>query len=121
MVRTVGELPRAEALRLQREANALLLITSHESSIATGKLYEYLAAGRPILALAGDNEAASIVAETGTGTSVPPDDVPAIRRALAAVASGELERSYDPHGLDPYIYPAPAKAFAGLIDRVLSA
>jgi glycosyltransferase involved in cell wall biosynthesis len=121
VVRTVGSLPRPEALALQREASALLLITSHESSIATGKLYEYLAAGRPILALAGANEAASIVAETGTGISVPPDDVAAIRRALEAVASGDLDRSYQPHGLDPYTYPAPAEALAELIDRVLSA
>jgi glycosyltransferase involved in cell wall biosynthesis len=120
VVRTVGELPRPEALKLQREADALLLITSRDLSIATGKLYEYLAAGRPILALAGDNEAAAIVAETGTGRSVPPDDVPGIRRALGAVVSGELQRAYRPRGLDHYVYPAPAKALAEVIDRVLS-
>jgi glycosyltransferase involved in cell wall biosynthesis len=120
VVRTVGELPHPQALQLQRQADALLLITSREVSIATGKLYEYLAAGRPILALAGDNEAAAIVAETGTGRTVAPDDVPAIRRALAAVASGELERGYEPRGLDRYLYPAPAEALAELIERVLS-
>lgn len=119
VVRTVGELPHPQALRLQRQADALLLITSRDVSIATGKLYEYLAAGRPILALAGDNEAAAIVAETGTGQTVVPDDVPAIRRALAAVASGELERSYEPRGLDRYLYPAPAEALAKLIDGVV--
>ena len=120
MVRILGELPRAQALRLQREADALLLITSRESSIATGKLYEYLAAGRPILALAGDNEAASIVAETRTGETVDPGDVAGIRRALAAVAAKELERSYAPEGLERYRYPAPAKELATLIDRVTS-
>jgi glycosyltransferase involved in cell wall biosynthesis len=119
VVRTVGELPRPEALALQRRADALLLITSHHASIATGKLYEYLAAGRPILALAGENEAASIVAETGTGVSVAPDDIPGIRRALATVASGELERSYEPRGLDHYVYPAPARAFAEAIERAM--
>jgi glycosyltransferase involved in cell wall biosynthesis len=119
LVRMVGSLPRPEALALQRRADALLLITSHDRSIATGKLYEYLAAGRPILALAGNNEAASIVAKTGTGTSVPPDDVPAIRRALEAVAAGELDGSYAPHGLDPYLYPGPAEGFAEVIDRAV--
>jgi glycosyltransferase involved in cell wall biosynthesis len=120
MVRTVGELPHAEALALQRQADALLLITSRDVSIATGKLYEYLAADRPILALAGDNEAAAIVAETGTGETVAPDDVPGIRRALADVASGELGKRRAPRGLDRYLYPAPAEALAELIDRVLS-
>ena len=120
MVITLGELPHPQALRLQREADALLLITSHDVSIATGKLYEYLAAGRPILALAGDNEAARIVGETRTGRTVGPDDVAGIRRALAAVASGELKRDYDPRGLEAYRYPAPAEALAQLIDRVLS-
>jgi hypothetical protein len=51
---------------------------------------------------------------------VAPDDVPGIRRALAAVADGELDRGYEPRGLDRYVYPAPAKALAELIDRVLS-
>jgi glycosyltransferase involved in cell wall biosynthesis len=120
IVRVLGELPRAQALRLQRDADALLLITSRDVSIATGKLYEYLSAGRPILALAGKNEAAAIVAETATGRVVPPDDVSAIRRALAATVSGELSESYEPRGLDPYVYPAPAEALAALIDRVLS-
>jgi glycosyltransferase involved in cell wall biosynthesis len=120
LVRVLGELPRAQALRLQRDADALLLITSRDASMATGKLYEYLAAGHPILTLAGDNEAARIVGETGTGETVAPDDVPAIRRALAAVASGELERNYEPRGLGAYLYPAPAEALAALIDRVLS-
>jgi glycosyltransferase involved in cell wall biosynthesis len=119
LVRTVGELARPQALKLQREADALLLITSREVSIATGKLYEYLAAGRPILALAGDNEASAIVAETGTGRSVAPDDIPGIRRALEQVASGELARAYQPRGLDPYIYPAPAEAFVETIERAV--
>jgi glycosyltransferase involved in cell wall biosynthesis len=120
VVRVLGEVPRPQALRLQRDADALLLITSRDVSMATGKLYEYLAAGHPILTLAGANEAARIVEETGTGEVVAPDDVPGIRRALAAIADGELERSYEPRGLEAYVYPAPANALAELIERVLS-
>jgi hypothetical protein len=120
VVRTVGELPRPQALRLQRDADGLLLITSSDVSMATGKLYEYLAAGHPILTLAGENEAARIVTETGTGRVVAPDDVPGIHSALTALADGELERSYEPRGLDEYVYPGPATALSELIDRVLS-
>jgi glycosyltransferase involved in cell wall biosynthesis len=120
VVRTVGELSHAEALRLQRQADALLLVTSRDASIATGKLFEYLAAGKPIVALAGENEAAATVAATRTGRVVEPDDVPGIRRALADVASGDLEREYEPRDLDRHVYPAPAIALSELIDRVLS-
>ena len=52
---------RTTAIALQRRADALLLITSADVSQSTAKLYEYLAAGRPIIALADGNEAARIV------------------------------------------------------------
>ena len=119
VVRLVGALPRPEALALQREAEALLLVTSNDTSISTAKLYEYLAAGRPILALAGHNEAARIVAETRTGLTVAPDDAPAIRRALGGIVAGELDRRYEPRDLDSYRYPAPAEALAEMIERAV--
>jgi glycosyltransferase involved in cell wall biosynthesis len=119
VVRYVGSLPRPEALALQRRAAALLLITSNEPSVSTSKIYEYLAAGRPILALAGENEAARIVAETGTGITVPPDDVEAIREALATLASVGLEPFHNPRGLDAYRYPAPAEVLVEAIGRAV--
>ena len=120
VVTTLGPLPREQALALQRRAAALLLVTSHDVSIATGKLFEYLAAERPILALAGANEAARIVTETRTGVVVPPDDAAGIRSALTAIASGAIERDFAPHGLERYRYPAPADAYGKLIEHVVS-
>ena len=119
VVSMVGRLSHPEALALQRSAQALLLITSNDTSIATGKLFEYLAADRPILALAGANEAARIIAETGTGSTVAPDDVAAIRSALASVVSGELAAQYEPRGLSRYRYPGPAIAYAEAIARAV--
>lgn len=117
----LGHLDPMASLALQREADALLLLTStgHPSQ-ATGKLYEYLAAGRPIIALAEDNEAARIVSETGTGITVSPDDPEQISRALLSAADGTLSDRYSPRGLDRYIYPAPAAAFAEVIEEVVS-
>ena len=114
-----GLVDREAALALQRSADALVLLTSGNRSEATGKLFEYLASGRPILALAEGNEAARIVAETGTGVTVRPDDVDAIAAALRSVARGELERAYAPRGLEPYTYPAPADAMAGLVEEAI--
>src|SRR4029079_17624394 len=74
-VRRVGLLPRAESLALQRAAAALVLVTSPNPSEATGKLFEYLASGRPIVAIAARNEAGRIVTATHTGVAVPHQDV----------------------------------------------
>jgi glycosyltransferase involved in cell wall biosynthesis len=111
LLRHVGPIPRAAATALQRRAGALLLLTSRQLSWETpGKLFEYLAAGRPILALADGNEAARVVRDTGTGMTVAPDNVDAIATALRGVVEGELERAYSPRGLARYLYPAPARA-----------
>jgi glycosyltransferase involved in cell wall biosynthesis len=49
----------------------------------TGKVYEYLAAERPILAaVPPDGAAAQLVRDTGTGVVVASDDVDALRDAL---------------------------------------
>ena len=77
---------------LQRRADCLLLITGRDSSEATGKLFEYLAAGRPLIALAADNEAARIVESTGTGVvwSGPSDPGGAVSGMVGSTASTEM-------------------------------
>ena len=114
-----GLVTRDESLSIQRGADALLLVTGHNRSEATGKLFEYLASGRPILALAEGNEAARIVRETGTGVAVGGGDPAGLRTALAALADGSLERAYAPHGLERFRYPAPAEAVAELIETAI--
>jgi glycosyltransferase involved in cell wall biosynthesis len=115
VVESVGYVPRAEALRLQRAADALILVTSGHAGEATGKVFEYLAAGRPILALAAGNEAARIVEETGTGVAVDPSDSDAVLAALRSAVRGELR--YEPQGLDAYRQPAPALRIAEIAER----
>jgi glycosyltransferase involved in cell wall biosynthesis len=119
VVQHLGTLDRAGALALQRSADALLLLTSRNSGEATGKLFEYLFAGRPIVALAENSEAARIVQETNTGITVPPDDVEAIADALRKVVSGELTRQYAPRNLEQYEYPRPAEQMAELIEEAI--
>lgn len=98
-VRLIPYAPRAESLRLQRDSDALLLLIpdagGRGKGVLSGKVFEYLAAGRPILAVVPpDGAAAELIRETGAGVVVPPDDVPAIRAALeelhARFAAGGL-------------------------------
>jgi glycosyltransferase involved in cell wall biosynthesis len=116
----LGQLPRVQALALQRQGDALLLLTSpNHVSHATGKLYEYLAAGKPIIALARGNEAARIVQETGTGVTVAPDDAEQICAAIRAGLDGRLEAEYSPRGLESYVYPGPAEEVAALVEEAI--
>ena len=47
-----------------------------------GKLFEYLGAGKPVLALCGEGEVRRVVDELGAGMCAPPDDVDAIEETL---------------------------------------
>ncbi len=61
----------------------------------SGKVFEYIAAGRPILAaVPPDGAAADLIRETGAGIVAPPDDVDALRDALL-----ELDRRFRDGGL----------------------
>ncbi len=105
----LGSLPHERALALQRAADALLLIAAPErSQLANLKLFEYFAAARPILALAGGTEAGRIVSEVGAGEVVRADDREAIQAALAQVAEGRLPAP-DPGRLREFAYPAVAE------------
>jgi glycosyltransferase involved in cell wall biosynthesis len=116
-VEHVGMVDRATAVGLQRDADALLLLTGRNRSEATGKLFEYLASGRPIVAVAGDNEAARIIRETGTGVAVAGSDRAGLDAALHALADGALTRDYAPRGLERFRYPGPAETMAELVER----
>ena len=86
--------PRREALVLQRDSEALLLLIPEAAGrgkgVLSGKVFEYLAAERPILALVPpDGAAAELIRETGAGVVVAPEDVDGISEAL-----GELVRRW---------------------------
>ena len=82
-----GSLPRDRALALQREADALLLLAHPtRSQLLNYKLFEYLAAGRPILALAEGTEAGRVA--TSVGAEVVRADDPRRDRRRASEAGG---------------------------------
>lgn len=90
IVKLWGHQPRAKALGFQHKADVLLLITAPDkASIATGKLFEYLAANKPILALTRGTEAARIVRETGAGVVASPDNSNEIAAAISSFIQQE--------------------------------
>jgi glycosyltransferase involved in cell wall biosynthesis len=93
VVRLHDYLPHAETVQLLRGAD-LLFLPMHElpagrrARIVPGKTYEYLGAGRPILAAVPDGDARDILAASGCARICRPSDVDALEAALRA----ELER-----------------------------
>jgi glycosyltransferase involved in cell wall biosynthesis len=82
-----GFVPFREAVAAQRAADALLLLIPHNNgrgdTIVSGKVYEYLASRRPVLAAVPPNgAAAALVRAAGAGEVVDADDAAAQSRAL---------------------------------------
>lgn len=87
-----------EAVAEMSAADALLLYQPTGWNGASGKVYEYLATGRPILCVAPrENLGSRLVAELGAGICVTPDDEAGIERALEQLyrswSAGELAPS----------------------------
>ena len=85
VVSFTGRVPRADSLRAMMAASSLLLLQPGHTVSVPGKLYEYLAAGRPVFAIAEEGETARLVRASGIGVSVTPDDTQGIIEGLATI------------------------------------
>ncbi|HXY86000.1 MAG TPA: glycosyltransferase family 4 protein [Gaiellaceae bacterium] len=92
--------PRRRSLALQRDSDALLLLIPEASGrgrgVLSGKVFEYLAAERPILAaVPPEGAAADLIRETAAGVISAPDDVQGLVACLRelhdAWAAGTLD------------------------------
>ena len=79
-------------LAIQKDSEALLLLIPESGgrgrAVLSAKVFEYLAAERPILAaVPPDGAAADLIRETGSGKVVAPDDVEGLRASLEELAT----------------------------------
>jgi glycosyltransferase involved in cell wall biosynthesis len=118
-------LPHRRALELQRDSEANLLLLPEAAGrgrvVPSGKIFEYLAAERPILAaVPPDGAAARLVRETGAGIVVGPEDEKGIREALLGLharwQAGQLRDGYlSPEQREKLSRKARVKEFAELL------
>lgn len=127
VLRVHGFVPRTESLRHQRESQILLLLGRNVPSDAgcyAGKLFEYLASRRPILALGGlPGVTGQLLEETGAGRQV---FAKADLREFLTKAYGEIQSSRQvryngrPEVIAQYTHSAMAQKIAAVLDRMVT-
>jgi glycosyltransferase involved in cell wall biosynthesis len=79
-----GYVDHLQAVRAMRSATALLFYAPMNTWAPSGKIFEYLLAGRPVLSVARrDNLAFELIDELGAGVAIEPDDAEGIDRAIS--------------------------------------
>jgi len=141
---TFGELPAAELARIRAErleefitvrprvpfadlfaelqrAHLLLAVVGEHMVYSTPyKVYDYMAAGRPILGIAPAGAALfELLAESGAGLCVARDDAAGLERALENFLNGDVvaQRAR----VERYRWPHLAQQYRGVIERALDA
>ncbi|MBI4271485.1 MAG: glycosyltransferase [Candidatus Rokubacteria bacterium] len=104
-VNVTGPLSRAEALRRVARSDLLLLLAEGLMFQIPGKTYEYLRAGRPILALTSEGAVADLLRRAGGAWVVDPADEAAVRGALRD-AYCSWKDGLEPPGPDPDLVAA---------------
>jgi glycosyltransferase involved in cell wall biosynthesis len=90
LVELVAAQPRRDILREMLSASCLLLLQPGTTVSIPGKLFEYFASGRPILAVAEEGETSDLVRASGRGLAVLPDDQSGLERAIAMLVQGRF-------------------------------
>ena len=125
-VQFLGQRPHAEVLRLQKEASVLLLLGNRGGLQLPGKIFEYMAARRPILCIKNDQHdiAADMVARHNRGLVVDNDAAhiaEAIQSLHAAHAAGTLDQRFSIGPLEQFAWPNVATQMEGVLAGVLDA
>jgi len=94
LVRIAESVPHERSLALIREASALLLLAQDQPYQVPNKLYEYLGAGRPIIAFAdARGETARMLSEVGGHYVLASPDPAAAADAILAALGEDGERN----------------------------
>ncbi len=119
-VRFVGQRPRAEVSTWLAAADAALLPTSAKFEIGKSytsplKLFEYLAAGLPILA--SDVPSHHEILDTSVARFFRPDDAQDFLKQLAAMKEAKFEPRVAKERVQPYAWSERGKKIAAFLGR----
>lgn len=116
-------LPLRASLRALRAASVLAVIVAPEAVLLIpSKLWDYLAAGRPILAVSASLEIDDIVTRTGAGIAVPYHDPARIAAGLAVLFERRHEKFHvPPAALEPFGAAEMSRRFADVLTEAAGA
>ena len=122
-------LPHSEVSAAHRRSSLLLLLLMPDSEprakgLLTGKLFEYMASGRPILCIGPeDGDAAEILNETGAGQTISFGDKEKMKVALKALYQKYLDNNLPDNTNDKverYSRQALAQQYAVLLNQAVN-
>jgi glycosyltransferase involved in cell wall biosynthesis len=120
IVRQYGLISRDDILKKQRESQLLLLLNWGDPGVLTGKVFEYLAAQRPILLISKVGGAIEeLLNETNTGIYAPTvDDIKNfLKRCYSEyISKGEVIYKGQSSKIEKYSHREMAKAFSGILN-----
>lgn len=118
-VSELGPVPHGQAVMLMKQADLLYLPVPtgfYAKASLPGKLFEYLACGRTVLAVVPEgSEVAQVLDETGGGVRVEPGDVAGLAQTLLTWLRGEA-RAASPQGIDRYSRAATTRRLGQVLD-----
>jgi glycosyltransferase involved in cell wall biosynthesis len=126
MIENIEYVPHARAVELLLDSDALLLIVDDVASVAEivpGKVYEYLGAARPILAIAPPEGAiGDLLRETGAGETMLQSDIEGQARLIKRIyddwALGRSSFAMNLAAISRYERREATRTLAGLFDSL---
>ena len=120
-------IPHSEILQMQQSSQVLLLLinnTPNAKGILTGKLFEYLASGRPILCIGPeDGDAARVLKETHAGQTAGFEDKERMKETIKSFyqkyLDGELPYNTS-KVIEKYSRRALAEEYGRLLDKTIT-
>lgn len=85
IVKSIGTVSHQLSLQYISGADLMLLVPGPGKSTMTGKIFEYLAVRKPILALADEGAVSELISSTHTGIVVSPNNIPGITDAILSM------------------------------------
>lgn len=120
VMKYVGQLERKEALGLQSAADVLLVLAGDDrTSVATGKLYEYLAGRSPIVVIGENTQAAGIVLASGAGGTCSSEPGP-VSELISNLASGQLPSRRSSEPPRQFDYASISAKMANVIENAIA-
>jgi hypothetical protein len=119
----IGYVPHNKAIEFQKKSQLLLLIeinSEDTKAIIPGKLFEYMVANRPIVAIGPKGaDVASIITKTNTGQFFNYDDYDALKNSIKQYYKAYTENNLktNPIGLQGYSRQQLTKKLADLINQ----